>query len=176
MTTAQSPVLLVLGAAFLVLAVALIFIFAIALGLIDLACRTTRELIIYCARVCARALDLGRGLAVYRDRTLDLVLDLGRGLAVYRDRTLDLVHDGIRKRSTAVRVLPVAGRLVTAAARLLPTQERARYAEEFGSELWEIAQVGAGRRAQLAYAARQVLAVTRLRARLRAPRRRGAVP
>jgi hypothetical protein len=97
-------------------------------------------------------------------------------LAVYRDRALDLAHYGIRKRSTAVRVLPVAGRLVMAAARLLPTQERVRYAEEFGSELWEIARVGGDRRAQLAYAARQVLAVRRLRAGLRVPRRRGAAP
>jgi hypothetical protein len=68
-----------------------------------------------------------------------------------------------------------AGRLVAAAARLLPVRERARYAEEFRAELWEIAQAG-GRRAQLAYAVRQVMAAWRLSAELRVPRRRGAAP
>ncbi len=60
--------------------------------------------------------------------------------------------------------------------RLLPVRDRARYAEEFRSELWEIAHAGGGRRAQLAYAARQVMAARQLRAGLRVPRRRGAVP
>jgi hypothetical protein len=73
-------------------------------------------------------------------------------------------------RRAAVRVSPVA------AARLLPARERTRYAEEFRSELWEIAQVGAAGRAQMAYAARQVMAAPRLRAGLWVPRRRGAAP
>jgi hypothetical protein len=71
-------------------------------------------------------------------------------------------------------VAPSAGRLAAAAARLLPASERARYAEEFRSELWEIAQADS-RRAQLAYAARQLVAARRLRAGLQVPRRRGAV-
>ena len=69
-----------------------------------------------------------------------------------------------------------AGQLAAAAARVLPTPDRARYAEEFWCELWEIAQTGGGWRPQLAYAARQVMAAGRLRAGLRIPRRRGAVP
>jgi len=73
-------------------------------------------------------------------------------------------------------VVPLAGHLLAAAARLLPASDRARYAEEFRSELAEIARAGAGRRPQLAYAARQLMSARRLRADLRAPRRRGAVP
>ena len=71
---------------------------------------------------------------------------------------------------------PTAGRLVTAAARLLPAREQARYAEEFRSELWEIAHAGGTRRAQLAYAARQVRAAGWLRgaADLTATRRSAA--
>jgi hypothetical protein len=75
-----------------------------------------------------------------------------------------------------VKPRPVAAGLLAAAARLLPAKERLRYAEEFRSELWEIAQAGGRCRAQLAYAARQLLAARRLRAALRAPQRRGAVP
>ena len=50
-----------------------------------------------------------------------------------------------------------------------------RYAEEFGSELAEIALAGGGRAAQLEYAARQLMSSVRLRADLKAPRRRSAV-
>ncbi len=71
---------------------------------------------------------------------------------------------------------PLAGRLLAVAARLLPAGDRARYAEEFRSELAEIARAGAGHRRLLAYAARVVLSARRLRADLRVPRRRGAVP
>jgi hypothetical protein len=73
-------------------------------------------------------------------------------------------------------VVPLARRLLAAAARLLPASDRARYAEEFRSELTEIARSGAGRGPQLAYAARVVMSARRLHADLRAPRRRGAVP
>jgi DNA-directed RNA polymerase specialized sigma24 family protein len=82
----------------------------------------------------------------------------------------------IRRQGGAGRVAPVAVRLLAAAARLLPGGDRARYAEEFRSELWEIAHAGGGRRAQLAYAARVVMSARRLRADLRVPRRRGAAP
>ncbi|MFY9928887.1 MAG: hypothetical protein WAK82_12850, partial [Streptosporangiaceae bacterium] len=62
------------------------------------------------------------------------------------------------------------------AARLLPAGERARFAEEFTSERWEITQAGGRRRRQLAYAVRQVGSAVRLCGELRVPRRRGAVP
>jgi len=79
-------------------------------------------------------------------------------------------------RRAEVRVAPVAGRLVAAAALVLSARDRLRYTEEFLSELWEIARAGGGRRPQLAYAVRQVMAAPRLRVGLRVPRRRGAVP
>ena len=72
--------------------------------------------------------------------------------------------------------MPLAGPLLAVAVRLLPAGDRARYAEEFRSELTEIARVGAMRRAQLAYAARLVMSARRLRANLRAPRRRRTAP
>ncbi len=78
-----------------------------------------------------------------------------------------------RRARTEVRV---AGRLVAAAARVLPVGDRTRYAEELRSELWEIARAGGGWRPQLGHAARLVIAAPRLRAGLRIPRRRGAVP
>lgn len=74
------------------------------------------------------------------------------------------------------RVALLAKRLLTAAAWLLPAWERARYVEEFRSELWEIAHADGRRRTQLVYAARQVMSAWRLRAELKGPRRRGAAP
>jgi hypothetical protein len=123
------------------------------------------------ARELDIAFDLARELDVGYDLTSDLVLASGLDLA--RARDLDA---GRAWGPGAPRVVPTAGRLVLAATRLLPVQERSRYTEEFESELWEIAQAGGGRRAQLAYAARQVMAARRLRAGLRVMRRRGAVP
>lgn len=74
-------------------------------------------------------------------------------------------------------MMPLAGRLLAAATRLLPAGDRARYAEEFRAELWEIAHAGASRRrAQLTYAAQQVMSAWRLSAELRVPRRRRAAP
>jgi hypothetical protein len=73
--------------------------------------------------------------------------------------------------------MPLAGPLTAVAARLLPVAERARYCEEFGSELAEIALAGGRRRTQLAYAARTVLSSAwQLRAELRSPGRRGDRP
>lgn len=69
-----------------------------------------------------------------------------------------------------------AARLAAAAARLLPPPERARYGEEFRSELWDLAAAGVGRRAQLAHAARVAARAAAMRPALRAPARRGAVP
>ena len=117
------------------------------------------------ARVIARALD--RDLPADLADTLDFVSTLARDLALAR---------AVRGQRGAGRVVPLAGRLLAAAARLLPAGDRARYAEEFRSELTEIARAGAGRRRQLAYAARVVMSARRLRADLRAPRRRRAAP
>ena len=69
-----------------------------------------------------------------------------------------------------------ATRLLTAAARLLPVGERARYAEEYRSELWELAQAGAGRIRQLCYALRQLRSAPSMGFAVRSPRRRSAAP
>jgi hypothetical protein len=135
------------------------------------------------ARDLAHALgrDLNRccldsTLAAHHRRALDRANNRARVLA----RDLDRTCDRARARANgcgqpgARRVAPSARRLAVAAARLLPAPERARYDEEFRSELWEIAQAGGRRREQLAYAVRQLVAARPLRAGLRVPRRRGA--
>jgi hypothetical protein len=99
------------------------------------------------------------------------MLDLSR--TVYR--ALDH-SDAIRGDRETPQVLPVARRLVTAAVWLLPAADQGRYTEEFRSELWEIAHADVRRRAQMTYAARQVMSARRLRTELRVPRRRGAAP
>jgi hypothetical protein len=121
--------------------------------------------------------DLARDLGVAHVRARDLGVALGSaferalGLGATLDRALEGADQGQRR---TVQMAPLAGRLLAAAARLLPAGDRARYAEEFRSELAEIARARAGRRPQLAYAARQVMSARRLRTDLRAPRRRRA--
>jgi hypothetical protein len=70
------------------------------------------------------------------------------------------------------RVTASAVRLAGAAARLLPAGERARFGEEYRSELWDLAQAGAGRRQQLGYATRQLGRTAPLRLAVLAPRSR----
>ena len=132
------------------------------------------------------ARDLARRVAVDLEsgRAGGAVIILVRELARILERIdvllsfegASLAVDRIPERLPAVRVAPVADRLTAAAARVLPARDRARYAEELQSELWEIVRAGGDRRRQLAYAARQVMAAPRLRAGLRVPRRRGAMP
>ncbi len=74
------------------------------------------------------------------------------------------------------RVTSAAARLLIVAAGLLPAADRARYAAEFRAELWDLAQAGAARRTQVAYAARQLRSAWRMQAAPRAPARRGAAP
>jgi hypothetical protein len=73
-------------------------------------------------------------------------------------------------------VAPSATRLLTAAVRLLPAAERARYAGEYRSELWELARAGDGRVGQLCYALRQVRNAPSMGRVLRSPHRRSASP
>jgi hypothetical protein len=84
--------------------------------------------------------DLAGVLDRVRVGTRDVKLLLDRACDDLLERSPHSLHarDGFRGRRAAVRVSPIAGRLV-AAARLLPARERTRYAEEFRSELWEIA-------------------------------------
>jgi hypothetical protein len=74
------------------------------------------------------------------------------------------------------RTAPSARRLLRGAVRMLPLSNRARYAEELGSELTEIALAGGGHRVQMAYAARQVTSAVQLRRELKSPQRRSAAP
>jgi len=80
--------------------------------------------------------------------------------------------ESMQRRSTAAS----ARRLLKVATRMVPPGDRARYGEEFQSELADIARAEGGRWGQLAYAIRQVMSSVRLRAVLRSPRRRSAVP
>ena len=156
----------------------------------DLSLALNRALALADALADARDLDiasavgLASNLVRARDRDFNLARDRDFNLA--RDRVgdlagnlvldLDRARAGRGQRGAAGRVVPLAGRLLAAAARLLPAGDRARYAEEFRSELAELVGAGAGRRRQLAHAARVVLSARRLRADLRVPRRRGAAP
>jgi hypothetical protein len=71
--------------------------------------------------------------------------------------------------SAVVKPVRAADRLVARAAQALPLGDQARYREEFDSELHDLAQDGASRRAQLAHALRISLRVWSLRRALRAP-------
>lgn len=75
----------------------------------------------------------------------------------------------------AARRSYAAVRLVGAVTQILPALEGARYAEEFFSELCELASSGVPRRQQLAYSARLLARVWLLRAALR-PRNRTRAP
>lgn len=126
--------------------------------------------------LCARA----RELVLHLEGDLDR--DLDPDLAFAYDRAQELL--GVLQAATASinAVTPargpgaLAGRLLAAAAWLVPTRNRARYAEEFRSELAEVAQAGGGRFAQLAYALRVAASSVRLRVALASPRREGAAP
>lgn len=74
------------------------------------------------------------------------------------------------------RVALSATRLLTVAARMLPAAERARYAEEYRSELWELAQADAGCIRQLRYALRQLRSAPSMGFAVRSQRRRSAAP
>jgi hypothetical protein len=64
--------------------------------------------------------------------------------------------------------LEVSGRLTAWAARLLPVADRPVYGELFRSELFDLAQAGSGRRAQVGYAIRVLVRAPLLRRALRA--------
>jgi hypothetical protein len=140
-------------------------------------------------RDLGRAADLDQALDRALARADDVAharhLDRAHDLGLAEDLAADLIRDLIRASERTLtgtargqcghgRVAPLAGRLLAAAARLLPAADRARYAEEYRSELWELAHADGRRRTQLAYAARQVLYALRLCRELRTPRRRGA--
>lgn len=128
------------------------------------------------AHARARALDLPRIRVL--DRARALVRDLDRHLDRASTLVGDLAHSlACDSERTPREPMLLAGRLLAVAAWMLPAGDRHRYREEFWSELAEIASAGGCRRAQLGYAIRQVKSASwSLRAELRAPQRRGALP
>ncbi len=145
-----------------------------------------------------RDLDRARALVQVRTRTLALAdaldsahthaialeFELGHGhhLAFALDRAqtralrLASVYVLAAEQHGAEGVAPSAASLLAAAASLLPPANRARYAEEYLSELWELAQCGAGRLRQLQYALHQLRGALPTSFALRSPRRRSAAP
>jgi DNA-binding CsgD family transcriptional regulator len=98
-----------------------------------------------------------------------------------------LIEPGQKERSVApdarsrekapVRQPTLSGcRLSAVAAWLLPAGERARYGEEYRSELHDLAAAGAGRRQQLGYAVRLLVRAAPLRVAVLAPRHGKASP
>jgi hypothetical protein len=120
------------------------------------------------ARVLARSQDRVRvrHRVLVRLRIRDLESNLGRAGNIV----------GVATAPARRRVMPSAGRLLAAAVWVLPAADRARYADEYRSELWELAQAGAGRIRQLGYALRQLRSAASTGFALRSPRRRSAGP
>ena len=81
-----------------------------------------------------------------------------------------------KRKLAAARPAWPARRLADAASFLLPSADRDRYSKEFRSELWDLAQDGAGRFMQMRYALRQLRGALPMRMALRRPRRRSAAP
>jgi hypothetical protein len=141
---------------------------AIAIGLArDLAFDLDRDL--------TRARDRARDSATSIQLACNLAYDIARGGAFSRALS-DALSDAFAlarevnsaylasEAKSAVRgsrrvkgVARSADRLLAAATMVLPPVHRARYAGEFRSELWELANAGAGRPRQLAYACRQIV-------------------
>jgi hypothetical protein len=92
-----------------------------------------------------------------------------------RHRIVNRRPAGRRRRLVVVLSALAASGLVGTAAFLLPAVDRPRYAEEYRSELWDLAKSGAGQLRQLRYALRQLLNALPMRFTLRSLRRRSAV-
>lgn len=125
------------------------------------------------------ALDRARAARLARDILhRELFSALTRAFKSAGDVYLFLERDdaGTLQGYSNDRVAPLAGRLVTAAARLLPPESRSRYREEYQSELRDLAHAGAGHRQQRCYASRQIARATFVRIALQNPRRKKAGP
>ena len=98
-----------------------------------------------------------------------------RATNLARDLSLEPAAE-VRKQRVGRQVVRSAAGLLAATARLLPAADRARFAEEYQSELWDLAQDGAGRIRQLQYALRQLCNARSTGSALRSPHRRSTVP
>jgi hypothetical protein len=84
--------------------------------------------------------------------------------------------DGALRARQARRVTGMARKLAAVASRLLPASDRARYLEEYRSELWDLAAGGGGSCQQAGYATRQVLSAVPLRFAVLASRQQAGRP
>ena len=69
-----------------------------------------------------------------------------------------------------------ASKVASAAVWFLPAEHQVRYSEEYLSELWDLAESGAGACRQLRYSFCQLVYTVPMALTLRSPRRRGALP
>lgn len=100
--------------------------------------------------------------------------DLAVNLANDLSHTVDLAAQVAERKARGVAAS--AAGLVTAATWLLPAADKARYRDEYRSELWDLARSGEGRLRQFRYALRQLCHAVPMGVALRSPRRRGAAP
>jgi hypothetical protein len=100
----------------------------------------------------------------------------GDSLEARRLRLLKMMAGSARNPGTAARPAWPANGLAGVASLLLPIADRARYSEEYRSELWDLAQAGAGRIRQLLYALRQIRNARPTSSALRSPRRKSSAP
>jgi hypothetical protein len=127
------------------------------------------------ARAHAGAWDFADDLTRIRDTTLNLVF--AGDLIQVRHDVRDLASSRAAARmQRSIRDAPAWVAWLLAAVRLLPAADRARYAEEYRSELWDLTRPGAGRLRQLGYVMRQLVRILPMCFVLRAPRHRSPAP
>lgn len=131
------------------------------------------------ARTRAPVSDFDRGRTATDGLTYacNLASDLHLLLSSIIDRVsgvhMTLKHPSVAaKENRSRRVTRPAARLTNAAVGLLPRRDRDRYAEEYRSELTDLATAGAGRWQQLIYAGRLLARTVSLRSALTQRRRR----
>lgn len=111
------------------------------------------------------------------DISLALTITGARSDAIALAGRLDVIRsDDVADQMRGNCAVRVAVLLAGVAARLLPTGGHARYAEEYRSELHELAAAGNPRRSQVRYALRLLQTALPLRIELRDPLRRKAGP
>lgn len=117
-------------------------------------------------------LDLARDIARITERAKKLVAALGPSVPVSATGAGD--DRSVPESGPKLIVGWPARRLAVLAARFLPLRARDRYAKEFESELWDLANAGASRRHQFTHATRLLIRAWQLRVELKSPHRSGA--
>ena len=138
---------------------------------------TTTFLDMYEDRARALAERYAKAHDLDDDRAIDLIRALAFGLPLaVLNRVFGRGRPHARGDFEATQVARWPSGLLAASVRLLPATDRARYAEEYQSELRDLAQAGGGRIRQLRYALRQLRGAPAMGFALRSPRRRSAAP